>query len=97
LSDSTACWEPLIFNSLEAFRPQVERAAELQVAEAQRREFFHQLHRWLRQGFREIWTEYGFEAHEPKLKPEVEIGSLARGFICDTAKIVVVTDAEIFG
>jgi len=27
----------------------------------------------------------------------IQIGSLARGFICDAAKVVVVTDAEIFG
>jgi transcription-repair coupling factor (superfamily II helicase) len=37
--------------SLDAFRPITERAADIQVAEAQRREFFTQLHRWLRQGF----------------------------------------------
>lgn len=99
-------------NSLEAFRPQVDRAAEVQVAETQRREFFHQMHRWLRQGhdlhvicnndgerqrFGEIWSEYGLDAQEPKLKPTLEIGSIARGFICDAAKVVVVTDAEIFG
>ena len=63
------------FESLEAFRPLPERAPEPQVAEAQRREFFAQLHRWLRQGyavhvfcnndgerqrFTEIWNEYGF-------------------------------------
>ena len=62
------------FASLEAFRPLPERAPEPQVAEAQRREFFAQLHRWLRQGyavhvfcnndgerqrFSEIWEEYG--------------------------------------
>ncbi len=39
------------FQSLEAFRPIVESAPDVQVAEAQRREFFAQLHRWLRQGF----------------------------------------------
>jgi transcription-repair coupling factor (superfamily II helicase) len=55
----------------------LERAPEPQVAEEQRREFFAQLHRWLRQGyavhvfcnndgerqrFAEIWKEYGFES-----------------------------------
>ena len=65
-----------IFTSLDAFRPLAERAPEPQIAEAQRREFFAQLHRWLRQGyavhvfcnndgerqrFEEIWKEYGFE------------------------------------
>ncbi len=29
--------------------------------------------------------------------PTIHLGSLARGFICDEAKLVVVTDAEIFG
>jgi transcription-repair coupling factor (superfamily II helicase) len=64
----------LHLNSLDAFRPVVDRAPEPQVAEAQRREFFAQLHRWLRQNyavhvfcnnegerqrFSEIWEEYG--------------------------------------
>lgn len=60
--------------SLDAFRPLPERAPDPQVAEAQRREFFEQMHRWLRQGmdvhvfcntdgerqrFTEIWADYG--------------------------------------
>ncbi|HVU27606.1 MAG TPA: transcription-repair coupling factor [Verrucomicrobiae bacterium] len=99
----------LKFSSLDAFRPLAERAPEPQIAEAQRREFFQQLHRWLRQNysvhifcnndgekqrFEEIWKELGFSAEE---KLRIQIGSLARGFICDEAKLVVVTDAEIFG
>jgi len=40
-----------VFSSLDAFRPLGERAPDLQIAEAQRREFFAQLHRWLRQGY----------------------------------------------
>ena len=125
---------PLIHN-LDAFRPLPERAPESQVAEAQRREFFAQLHRWLRQGyavhlfcnndgerqrFGEIWEELGLESPSSKAqssKSEVQsaqpsqppgpwtsdfglwthIGSLARGFLYDEAKLVVVTDAEIFG
>ncbi len=101
--------ESLDFQSLDAFRPLAERAPEPEVAEAQRREFFAQLHRWLRQDydvhvfcnndgerqrFLEIWREQGF-GDESKLS--VQLGALARGFICDDAKIVVVTDAEIFG
>jgi len=97
------------FISLEAFRPLAERMPEPQIAEAQRREFFAQMHRWLRQDyavnvfcnndgerqrFEEIWKEHGFSA-EAKLV--VQIGSLARGFLCDEAKLIVVTDAEIFG
>ena len=115
-----------LFASLDAFRPLGERAPEIQIAEAQRREFFNQLHRWLRQGyvvqvfcnndgerqrFEEVWAEMGAgreargERREPDAsqpstfdsRPSTQIGSLARGFICDEAKLVVVTDAEIFG
>jgi transcription-repair coupling factor (superfamily II helicase) len=97
------------FENLDAFRPLAERAPEPQIAEAQRREFFAQMHRWLRQDyavrvfcnndgerqrFEEIWKEHGLAA-EAKLV--IQIGSLARGFICDEAKLVVITDAEIFG
>jgi transcription-repair coupling factor (superfamily II helicase) len=105
--------ETPLFDSLEAFRPSLaEKAAETHVAEARRREFFSQVHRWLRQEydvhvfcnndgerqrFTEIWVEYGFDAEEPKLRPRIEVGSLSRGFICDAAKLVAVTDAEIFG
>ncbi|HEY1490247.1 MAG TPA: transcription-repair coupling factor [Verrucomicrobiae bacterium] len=112
------------FDSLDAFRPLAERAPEPQVAEAQRREFFQQVHRWLRQDyavyvfcnndgerqrFEEIWKELG-EVRSEKveerelartsdftLRPSIHLGSLARGFLCDEAKLVVVTDAEIFG
>jgi transcription-repair coupling factor (superfamily II helicase) len=144
------------FESLEAFRPLADRAPEPQVAEAQRREFFAQMHRWLRRGFAvhvfcnndgerqrftEIWDEYGFTEGEPArvrpsstaaasdspstlensdtglhaglaapeegrtpaakpgyaLCPTLHLGTLARGFLCDEAGLVVVTDAEIFG
>jgi transcription-repair coupling factor (superfamily II helicase) len=126
-----------LFSSLDAYRPLAERVLELQIAEAQRREFFNQLHRWLRQDyavhifcnndgerqrFEEIWKEFGLEqksivssqwsvARTPKqvdgaitnqllttdYKLLTHLGSLARGFLCDDAKLVVVTDAEIFG
>jgi transcription-repair coupling factor (superfamily II helicase) len=116
-----------LFSSLDAYRPLGERAPELQIAEAQRREFFHQLHRWLRQGyavhvfcnndgerqrFEEIWAELVGQASSlsPSEKvsvkevrdrrdacPTLHLGSLARGFLCDEARFVVVTDAEIFG
>jgi len=115
------------FQSLDAFRPLGERAPEPQVAEAQRREFFNQLHRWLRQSyavhvfcnndgerqrFGEIWEELGLgresrvESREPDVadppstfdpRPSTHLGTLSRGFLCDEAKLVVVTDAEIFG
>ncbi|HKI71572.1 MAG TPA: hypothetical protein VKA81_04285, partial [Verrucomicrobiae bacterium] len=66
----------LPFSSLDAFRPLGDRAPEPQIAETQRREFFAQLHRWLRQDydvhvfcnnegerrrFDEIWAEHGFD------------------------------------
>ncbi|HWD94154.1 MAG TPA: transcription-repair coupling factor [Verrucomicrobiae bacterium] len=106
----------LEFTGLDAYRPLAERAPEPQVAEAQRREFFAQLHRWVRQDyavhvfcnndgerqrFLEIWKELGLNANENGDRqdacPTLHIGSLARGFISDAAKAVVVTDAEIFG
>ena len=117
--------------TLDAFRPLSERLPEPQIAEAQRHEFFSQLHRWLRQDyavhvfcnndgerqrFTEIWTEQGFansmveddvrsltSKTRNKSEPphvgtyQIEIGTLARGFISDEAKLVIVTDAEIFG
>ena len=117
--------------TLDAFRPLSEKLPEPQIAEAQRHEFFSQLHRWLRQDyavhvfcnndgerqrFTEIWTEQGFansmveddvrsltSKTRNKSEPphvgtyQIEIGTLARGFISDEAKLVIVTDAEIFG
>ena len=44
--------EALDFQGLEVFRPIGERRPEPHIAEAQRKEFFAQLHRWLRQGYR---------------------------------------------
>ena len=105
------------FGSLEAFRPLAGRTPELPIAEARRREFFHQLHRWLRQGhavhvfcnndgerqrFEEIWGELSREpaSAQPSpldSRPSTHLGTLSRGFLCDEAKLVVVTDAEIFG
>jgi transcription-repair coupling factor (superfamily II helicase) len=126
-----------VFNSLDAFRPLAERAPEPQIAEAQRREFFQQLHRWLRQNyavhvfcnndgerqrFEEIWKEIGLKQESAVSSQQsvalaleqtrrstenqlltadygllTHLGSLSRGFLCDEGKIVVVTDAEIFG
>jgi transcription-repair coupling factor (superfamily II helicase) len=128
--------------SLDAFRPIGTRIAEPQVAEAQRKEFFSQVHRWLRQGsavhvfcnndgerqrFEEIWGEYGFGGSSAAIAPAsqesaavprrrsrralpaeddpgapnqrltVQLGTLSRGFLFEEAKLVVITDAEIFG
>ena len=115
----------LPFKSLDAFRPLAERIPEPHIAEAQRREFFNQLHRWLRQDysvlvfcnnqgerqrFSEIWNEYGLgtdpqgsvlsidnPAQQTSASPELHGGTLARGFLYETGRLVVVTDAEIFG
>ena len=99
----------LNFNSLDAFRPLGPSAPEPQIAEAQRREFFSQLHRWSRQGhavhlfcnndgerqrFQEIWKDYGFDSDAHLT---MNLGALSRGFIHEESKLVVVTDAEIFG
>jgi transcription-repair coupling factor (superfamily II helicase) len=115
------------FASLDTYRPLAGRMPELQIAEAQRREFFNQLHRWLRQDyavhvfcnndgerqrFEEIWAELVGQASSlsPSEKvpgkgirdrrdacPTLHLGTLSRGFLWDEAKLVVVTDAEIFG
>ena len=129
LLTSATTEEAFAFATLDAFRPLGDRPPEPQIAEAQRREFFAQLHRWLRQGWRvhvfcntagekqrfgEIWAEYGFaenpkpEGQRPKperpgppdpshLELETHLGALRRGFLLEAAKLVVVTDAEIFG
>ncbi|MBL9139352.1 MAG: transcription-repair coupling factor [Verrucomicrobiales bacterium] len=112
---------------LEVFRPLGQRAPEPAVAEAQRREFLHQLHRWTRQGlevhlfcnndgerqrFSEVWKEHGFgdlsttEPAPSAARPtsdadagriHAHLGALSRGFVCEAARLVIVTDAEIFG
>ncbi|HZV33887.1 MAG TPA: transcription-repair coupling factor [Verrucomicrobiae bacterium] len=144
----------LNFPSLDAFRPLGSQAPDPQIAEAQRREFFAQLHRWSRQGyavhvfcnntgerqrFEEIWKDYGFHQEIKVTAPEpgrdsalrrpsghrsalslpredssvqkgdpsgaihpsgsliMHLGALGRGFIHDESKLVVATDAEIFG
>lgn len=70
----------LQLQSLEPYRPLGNRLPEPQVAETQRREFFNQLHRWLRQSyyihvfctneaererFCELWTQYGLAENQP--------------------------------
>jgi transcription-repair coupling factor (superfamily II helicase) len=101
--------KPLDFQSLEMFRPMGDSKPEPHVAEAQRREFFQQLHRWLRQNytvhlfcnnqgerqrFEEIWREY--DLGDPGAL-NIRLGALSRGFLSQTAQLAVVTDAEIFG
>jgi transcription-repair coupling factor (superfamily II helicase) len=101
--------EALNFQGLEIYRPIGDRRPEPHIAEAQRKEFFSQLHRWARQGyaihlycnndgerqrFEEIWWEYGLG--QPTAL-HVRLGSLSRGFLFEAGKVAVVTDAEVFG
>ena len=100
------------FEPLDAYRPIGATLPAAQVAEAQRRAFFQQMQRWLRQGhhlqvfcnnsgevqrFGELWTELLPGAGEAADRPEVVTGSLSRGFLCEAARRVVVSDAEIYG
>ena len=100
------------FQGLDAYRPLGESAGDPQVADTQRREFFNQLHRWLRNGytvwtvcgtegelqrFDELWIEYGLAKRKAEAKPVQMLGSMSRGFLVEAAKLVVVTDSEIFG
>jgi transcription-repair coupling factor (superfamily II helicase) len=101
--------EGIVFQSLEVFRPIGDRPPEPHVAEAQRKEFFAQLHRWSRQDysvhvfcnndgerqrFQEVWWEYGLGNTEAL---HLHNGALSAGFLFDQGKLAVVTDAEIFG
>jgi transcription-repair coupling factor (superfamily II helicase) len=99
----------MVWQGLEVFRPIGDHRPEPHIAEAQRREFFTRLHRWLRQNyavhlfcnndgeqrrFLEIWKEYGLGDIAAL---QLHLGTLARGFLFEPARLVVVTDAEIFG
>lgn len=101
--------DAMTWQGLEVFRPIGDRRPEPHIAEAQRKEFFGQMHRWARQDyavhlfcnndgerqrFEEVWWEYGL-GHAGELRSH--IGALGRGFLFEPAKLVVVTDAEIFG
>jgi len=98
----------LALPNLDAYRPIGATLPDPQVAEVQRREFFLQLHRWQRQShevhvfcghdgerqrFAELWREFAL-GDSP---PPVHLGVLSRGFIAPHARLVVVTDAEIYG
>jgi transcription-repair coupling factor (superfamily II helicase) len=99
----------LVFQSLDIFRPIGGHPPEAHIAEAQRKEFFAQIHRWARQDysvfvfcnndgeqqrFGEVWAEYGLGQADSL---QIRAGDLSRGFLCEAAKLAVVTDAEIFG
>ena len=80
----------LPISSLDAFRPVDLRLPSLEIAESQRREFFAQMHRWMRRGlavhvccnntgeaqrFKEIWAEYGLAEGGTGLPPVSPGGS----------------------
>ena len=87
----------LKFQSLEIYWPIGDRAPEPQIAEAQRKEFFSQLHRWLRQeyAFKSFATTTvnvsaskksgantaSAEVEPVALRPVIAIGALSRGFL----------------
>ena len=100
--------EALEWKGMDAYRPMGATLPDPQVAEAQRRDFFLQLHRWQRQRqevhvfcghagerqrFLELWREFGLGDSTPP----VHLGLMGRGFLVPSAGLVVVTDAEIYG
>jgi transcription-repair coupling factor (superfamily II helicase) len=104
-ADPEASCFPL--DSLDAFRTVADRMPDPALAETQRRSFFEQLHRWLRQNwqvhvfcnnagerqrFLEVWREANLGP-----PPETHLGAFTRGFLCEPARMAVVTDAEVFG
>ena len=101
-----------IFEGLEAHRPSNAEALDLPAAEQWRRQFFEQMHRWLRQGYRvdvfcnnagerdrflEIWSELGWSEESFAGALSIEVGMLVRGFLVESGQWAAVTDAEIFG
>jgi transcription-repair coupling factor (superfamily II helicase) len=109
LSDvvTTGCVE-LAINSLEAYRPISAGLPEAGVAEQERKKFFAQLRMWTEQGY-EVFVFCNNDGERQRLKEilplhgfggvplRLEIGTLAQGFIWPEARLVVVSDAEIFG
>ena len=98
--------------SLEPYRPLNPSSDNLQIGETQRRKFFHQLHRWLRnsyqvwiicgtrselQRFDELWFEYGYAKHDKEPQPILTLGHISRGFLIESVNLVIITDTEIFG
>jgi transcription-repair coupling factor (superfamily II helicase) len=98
----------LTINSLEAYRPIAGGLPEAGVAEQERKKFFSQLRLWTEQGY-EVFVFCNNDGERQRLKEilplhglggvplRLEIGTLAQGFIWPEARLVVVSDAEIFG
>ena len=104
---TAGCME-LTLNSLEAFRPISGGLPEAGVAEKERKKFFSQLRLWTEQDY-EVFVFCNNAGERQRLKEilplhglgevplRLEIGTLAQGFIWPDARLVVVSDAEIFG
>ncbi|MFA5191292.1 MAG: transcription-repair coupling factor [Verrucomicrobiia bacterium] len=98
----------LTINSLEAYRPISGGLPEAGVAEQERKKFFSQLRLWTEQDY-EVFIFCNNAGERQRLKEilplhglggvplRLEIGTLAQGFIWPDARLVVVSDAEIFG
>ncbi|MCX6898080.1 MAG: transcription-repair coupling factor [Verrucomicrobia bacterium] len=98
----------LTINSLEAYRPISAGLPEAGVAEQERKKFFAQLRMWTEQDY-EVFIFCNNDGERQRLKEilplhglgsvplRMEIGTLAQGFIWPDARLVVVSDAEIFG
>ena len=104
----TAGSAELTINSLEAYRPISGGLPEAGVAEQERKKFFSQLRLWTEQDY-EVFIFCNNAGERQRLKEilplhgldgvplRLEIGTLAQGFIWPDARLVVVSDAEIFG
>lgn len=94
---------------LDAYRPLEMRVTDVAVQEESRRQFFEQMRRWQSEGWRvvlllgtagaqqrfgELWREQFGEA---AAAPPSRLAELSRGFGWWDARLVVVTDAEVFG
>ncbi|MCX6909974.1 MAG: transcription-repair coupling factor, partial [Verrucomicrobia bacterium] len=98
----------LTINSLEAYRPISGGLPEAGVAEQERKKFFTQLRMWTEQDY-EVFVFCNNDGERQRLKEilplhglgsvplRMEIGTLVQGFIWPDARLVVVSDAEIFG
>ena len=102
----------LSVQNLDHYRPLGKKSINTEIAESQRRNFFEQIHRWLRgnyqvwiicstegemQRFDELWDEYGFSKKKKNFQPISNVGYISQGFIIESAKLVVISDSEIFG
>ncbi len=104
---TAGCME-LTLNSLEAYRPIAGGLPEAGVAEQERKKFFAQLRLWTEQDY-QVFVFCNNDGEQQRLKEilslqglggvtlQLRIGTLAQGFIWPEARLVVVSDAEIFG